>query len=84
MQFKRVRTAELFVSHCFTESDHSPTQVIMALRRPPTRIELKTEDMAEYDEVRACIDPFGSWVLLLEYGVLREYCTDPLSVISQK
>jgi hypothetical protein len=24
----------------------------MALRRPPTRIELKTEDMAEYEEVR--------------------------------
>lgn len=24
----------------------------MALRRPPTRIELKTEDMAEYDELR--------------------------------
>lgn len=27
------------------------THSIMALRRPPTRIELKTEDMAEYDEV---------------------------------
>lgn len=24
----------------------------MALRRPPTRIELKTEDMAEYDELQ--------------------------------
>ena len=26
----------------------------MALRRPPTRVELKADDIEEYNEVRAC------------------------------
>lgn len=35
--------------HTHWSNQHTPT---MALRRPPTRIELKADDVEEYDKVR--------------------------------
>jgi hypothetical protein len=37
-----------------TLSATSLDYTIMALRRPPTRVELKADDIEEYNEVRAC------------------------------
>jgi hypothetical protein len=40
------------LSHYFFTLFHTQIKTTMALRRPPTRIELKADDVEEYDKVR--------------------------------
>ena len=40
----------------------------MALRRPPTRIELKADDVEEYDKVRVLFCMTWNWKALNEIG----------------